>query len=232
MRMCWKLILLAVWLIGQTLGFGMTGICHESLYYAQPSAVWQQILPANCGYDALPNEAIRGYDCPAHPASAYDNPINHSTGGEKRSFEGIRPLFASTAEFLAAEDAQIAFNITRTADGKITVNYPGDDGAFIMGQVSGGNLYIMNVNVPGQISGQGMSSQLYQELVNQAGNIQSISGELDGSNKAIMQALISEGYSPQQAALMTPAAASRASAGFGAQSFDPSTGILTSTRNP
>jgi hypothetical protein len=74
--------------------------------------------------------------------------------------------------------------------------------------------------------------KLYQELVNQAGNIQSISGELDGSNKAIMQALISEGYSPQQAALMTPAAASRASAGFGAQSFDPSTGILTSTRNP
>ena len=82
MRTFWKQLLLVVWLIGQTLGFGMTGICHESGYYAQLSAVCQQILPANCGYDALPDEAIHGYDCSAHPASAYDNPINHSTGSE------------------------------------------------------------------------------------------------------------------------------------------------------
>jgi len=103
MRTFWKQLLLVVWLIGQTLGFGMTGICHESGYYAQASALCQQILPANCGYDALPDEAIHGYDCPAHPASAYDYPINHSAGSEKPSSEGIRPLFASTAGFLAAE---------------------------------------------------------------------------------------------------------------------------------
>ena len=117
MRTFWKQLLLVVWLIGQTLGFGMTGICHESGYYAQPSAVCQQILPANCGYDALPDTAIHGYDSSAHPASAYDNPINHSTGSEKPSSEGIRPLFASSAEFLAAEGTAMRFSRAGRASG-------------------------------------------------------------------------------------------------------------------
>ena len=30
MRMCWRQLLLIVWLIGQTLGFGITGVCHGS----------------------------------------------------------------------------------------------------------------------------------------------------------------------------------------------------------
>ncbi len=132
--------------------------------------------------------------------------------------------------FVAVEEG-VAFNVTQTSDGIITVVHAENADAFIMGQVSGGNLQILNVNVPGAMSGQGVSTQLYQALVNAAGGgIQSITGELAGSNETIMQGLISEGFSVQEAASMTPAAAARTSAGFGVQSFDPATGILTSTK--
>jgi len=189
--MCWKLILLAVWLIGQTLGFGMTGICHESLYYAQPSAVWQQILPANCGYDALPNEAIRGYDCPAHPASAYDNPINHSTGGEKRSFEGIRPLFASTAEFLAAESgASSALQGARLSEHLTQLEKYGSQG---FKELENGNIRyygdLKAASTPGEMSGARLvrewnpetgAKRTWYETLDHSGTVRSVRPETGG----------------------------------------------------
>ena len=179
-----------------------------------PSITW--------GYDAQPGHLGTGYGL--HPALAtdYDSAVVPTIGRETSPTAEVSGLFANSADFLAAEGGQATFNIARTTDGIITVAHPENADAFIMGQVSGGNLNILNVNVPGAMTGQGLSTQLYQTLVNEAGSgIQSITGELSGANKVIMQGYISEGYTVQAAASMTPAAAARTSAGFGVQSFDP-----------
>jgi len=41
----------ALWLLSQTLGFGGAGLFHESTHITQPSAICQQTLTINCGYD-------------------------------------------------------------------------------------------------------------------------------------------------------------------------------------
>jgi RHS repeat-associated protein len=127
-----------------------------------------------------------------------------------------------------AENA--AFNVTRQADGWVTIAHPANADAFIQGRVVAGNLEVGMVNIPGPMQGQGLSKSLYQALANEARGVSSITGELANTNKMVFRDGLDAGLSVQQAAAATPAARARAAAGFTNHSYDPATGVLTSTR--
>jgi len=114
--------------------------------------------------------------------------------------------------------------------GVIKIIHPANADAFIMGRVSGTNLELMNVHMPFEMRGKGLSKQLYQALVKEAGDIRSISGELMHTNKMVIRDLVDEGLSAGQAAALTPSARARAAAGFTQHSYDAATRILTSSK--
>lgn len=126
--------------------------------------------------------------------------------------------------------ASSAQNVRNLGEGLISVTHPNYPDASILGQVSGDALHIENVNVPFNLQGRGLSSDLYKLLVKAAGNIKTITGELMHTNERMMMDAIGEGFSPQAAASMTKAASARASAGFTRHSFDEMSGILTSSK--
>jgi len=129
-----------------------------------------------------------------------------------------------------AAEGDGGFIVTRTPDGGITITHPDNPDAFMSGQVSEGNLQINMAYVPAQMRGQGIYGQLYQEMLNQAGEVNSISGQMEFANKMAITDALDQGYSLQEAAEMTPAAKVRSSFGFTDHTYDPETGILTSTK--
>ena len=114
-----QILMFALWLLSQALGFGMTGLFHESGHNAQPSAIGEQIPPVNYGYDTIQGASL-AYDV-AHTTPTlldcilavvaketgydYDQPIVlfirkvESSRGPPSGFDGF--LAADTGAFSA-----------------------------------------------------------------------------------------------------------------------------------
>ena len=123
------------------------------------------------------------------------------------------------------------FAIERGAGGVIRI-VDAESGTYITGQMTGRTLGNIDVKVAEGLRQQGLSKQLYQQLVSQAGDIDSITGELTQFNLQRLMELEAELPSTAAAARLTPAARARAGAGFTVHSYDEATGVLTSTRPP
>ena len=93
------------------------------------------------------------------------------------------------------------------------------------GELSIGKVYTAN-------RGLGIGTELTSRAVEQFGaeNVTSISGELGADNLRIYNQALSQGATPMEAAMQTPAAAIRARLGYGNITFDPVTGVITGTR--
>ena len=102
---------------------------------------------------------------------------------------------------------------------------------YIKGTVTGSQLKIEMLNVAEKLQGKGVSYQLYQRLLAEAGGVEkikSITSTLAIDNYAAMEMNMAAGMTIQEAAALTPAAKARSLLGYTQHYYDVARGTLTS----
>lgn len=141
--------------------------------------------------------------------------------------EGLERAFAHCYETGATRRLSVCSTVRGSV---IEVRHTEAIDSFIVGRVEKDVLHIEIVQVGADYQQQGISKQMYKELVAQAGDVREITSELMWTNEHAIETWMAEGFDVASAARWTPAARARDSVRFTEHSYDPGTGMLASRR--
>lgn len=168
--------------------------------------------------------------------AAWDAALGKRAGGVAETTTRYQQYMALRAQGLSATDAVAAMSgkvsVAKLSDGTIVASV-GKSAHLEARLVGDGVLYIDSTHVASPLRGQGISNQLFRQVLAHAGpqNVKIVRSYFGpGTNRDVVRAGIESGLTPSQAAALTPRGRTVIQSGFTNVQYDPFTGVFSASR--